>query len=232
MWKWKNWYRYKFSIENMQHNFYKNEKLHFSNMPIKNLTWVYWKTQNFFLEEVKDIWILDIHKYEWYITSRFFYWIYNIKKNKGWIRFSWVSTDDFFIQIWLTEKHIYDVNIWNIKWIYADSKNIERWHNIRYKKRFTNNNRICKPLEELYYILRNIWASANLIKTIFSEYKNTYSWDRKLQFKFFEELRLLNEWINNPNKELFMKKYKMRLNKIWKEYKEFIYNNTKKLWND
>lgn len=228
MWKWKDYCRLIFSKENMQHYFLKNKKLHFSNMPVKNITWVFWKTEKYYLKEAKNIWILDIIKYEWHIISRFFYWIYNIKKNKGWIRLNWISIDDFFIQIWLTEKNIYDVNIWNKKWVFSDSKNIDRWNNIRYKKRFTNNRKECEPLEKLYRILRRIWASTNLIKTIFSEYKNTYSWDRKLQFIFFDELKILNKWNNDSDKEKFMKKYKMRLNKIWKEYKKNIYLNTNK----
>ncbi len=241
MWKWRPFRKTKFIKEDIQHYFFKDEKLHFSNMPVKNTTRVFWKAENFHLEQAKNIWLLDVLKYEWHILSRFFYWIYNIKKNKGWIRLSWFWIDKFFIQIWLTEKHFYDVNIWTWKWIYADTKNIKRWWNIRYKKRFTNYTRECKTLHELSEILKSYWATASLIKTILSEYKSDYVWYIEEQEKFFDKLKILNsllydkdkhrlkKYSNQKDSEDYQKKYWYTpQERFYKKYRILLEQNEKK----
>lgn len=240
-----------FDIDRIANPFSEDKELSMYDMPVKSNTRIYWIAKEYFIEDAKHISILDIHKYEWHILSRFFYGIYNVRENKWWIRHSWIPIDEFCIQIWMVEKQFYDVKIWNEKMIFADKENIKKWKDIRYRNRFMNSHRTCTPLKEFPEVLKAIWASGSLMKTLIIDYRTYYSWCEWDNDRFQRRLKKLKSVKNDPDRERlryypgskctiqyerefwykpeerFMRKYKMVLNQIWKEYRERI-NNYKK----
>lgn len=79
------------------------------------------KNIDFQIDKIAEINIKNVENYPWAFRCRFFYWIYDFTKNKGWIRLHWTTSKEFLIQVWLVEEWYFDANIpGGYSWIFSD----------------------------------------------------------------------------------------------------------------
>lgn len=221
-----------------------NEEINFIKAKIVNFYKnINKEIKNFHLEEIEKINIKNISNFHWWFRARFFYWIFDFKSQKGWIRFHWTNTKEFLIKSSLVEKWFFDVNIWSLKWVFASDENSKKWQWIIYKKeKFNNYSRDCLSIEVLINKLLSIWFSFELLKNIFNIKTTDIFWTLPVTTFFYTQLKILKE-IRKRDKDII--KYKIdnyhynhssfELN-FWQNIKErldFKYNLTLKyLWKE
>ena len=216
----RKWYKYKnyyYNKEKIKNNFSLFKKISYSNQIIKNKTSSYWKPINYHIDDIDNIWILDIQKYKWYIISRFFYWIFDLDTFKWWLRLDGSSCDDFLIKVWFNQKWFYDINIGNFKGIFCNDNNLIKWKKTMFKNKFKNYKYWIYELELLFKILRKHWASSSLIKTILDTTKTSYSWSSDSKNIFFKQKNILDNLKIDKDKEDMRNYYNENVNKKYKD---------------
>jgi len=222
------WYTFKWYISNL-------------------LSWYWTDIENFYFEDSKTIWIKDIDSYSWSFTCRFFYWIYDVEKKKWWIKYHWLSIDEFYIEIWKLANWFYDCKIWNEKWIYSGFKERIKWDEVK-KLNFKNKSEYLNDTKDLYYKLIRLWITKNLIKYIIPHAWHDWRWNISTKELFFSQLKLLKNTIIDEDKkklqfhpthnvnrwyyeeywyipeEKYKKEYNKMLDYLWKENKVFFYS--------
>jgi len=211
----------------------------------------FWKAEDFYLDKIDKITFKNIHEYKWGFRSRFFYWIYDFEKLKWWIRLHGTTKEEFLIQASLIENWYFDINIWNTKGVYAiGKKEFENWHQVRYKKRFTNYNKDCENIDSLIWVLAKNLFSTDLIEYVLWQETKKFKWIIEMKKVFYSQLKILKNvkkndkdrrnqkihfYKNNEDwffekywytiNDRYKKKYDYMLNYFWKENRVLIYND-------
>lgn len=174
--------------------------------------------EKIYLDKAKDISIFDIEKYDWYILSKFYYWIFHISDKIWWIRFHWLNIDDFFIQISVLEKWYIDINILDNKWIFTDNKNLPNLSKLKNNIKFKNNKWVTWNIEELIGILNENWIILSLIEVIIRKSFPTWNWNTQFRDLFVSQRKLLESLKEDKNKRALMNIYGLKHKKIKDEY--------------
>lgn len=204
--------------------------------------------KNFHLDELEKINIENIESYNWWFRARFFYWIFDFKNKKGWIKLHWTTTQEFLIMASFVENWFFDVKIWNFQGVFANKENAKKWHNIRNKKEVFKNYNNRDVWDILFLINRLIWVNFwnELLLKVFDFKRRLVIWVVPITQFFYTQLKILKEmkkrdWSIEKHKidkyhyfdyETFEEvmerqkiKYKYMLKYIWRENKILLYLN-------
>jgi len=185
-----SWYAFKPYINNKLISW--KDKIIYEN-DMKNVT-------DICFEKAWSATIQNISWYNWYFRCRFFYGVYDENKGIWWVRFHWLSIDEFYIEINMQKKWFLDCSLWEVKWVFTDLDNRIKWNELR-ELDFKYKTEKIHYTWELYKILLRLWATDKLIKLIIDNPLSSWRWNSDYRKLFFSQLKFLKESIIDEDKE-------------------------------